>query len=164
MKLFKRNKGFDTEIHTMWTFEVIRDGKVVNASKPIHNVTITAGREIAKAILHQAAHGSIAGFDKITVGSTNYSPAAGDTTLTGEVNDDGLERASGTYSSNGSTGEWKLEKTFTYTGAGVTIYTGAVFNAASGATMLYAAAFASSAVLATNDQLKVTVTGTVGAA
>ncbi len=160
----RRGGDFDTSVKTYWSFQVIRNGKVIQQSKPVHNVTTNAGRNIARQILHQAAHGSIAGFDKITVGSTNYTPAAGDTALTGEVNADGLERATGTYTSTANTGEWTLEKTFTYTGSGVTVYTGAVFNSASGATMMYAAAFASAAVLANGDELKVTVTGTVGAA
>ena len=155
---------FDTSIETFWSFQVIRGGKVVQESRPVHNVTTDAGRNVARQILHQAGHGSIAGFDKLTVGSTDYTPVAGDTTLTGEVNADGLQRASGTYSSEAGTGAWKLEYTFTYSGSGVTVYTGAVFNAATGATLAYAAKFAASATLQSGDQLKVTVTGTVGAA
>ena len=159
-----RGGEFDTSIGTYWSFQVLRGGKVVQESLPVHNVTTDAGRNVARQILHQASHGSIAGFDKLTVGSTDYTPAAGNTALTGEVNADGLERASGTYTSEVSTGAWKLEHTFTYTGSGVTVYTGAVFNASSGATMAYAAKFAASATLQSGDQLKVTVTGTVGAA
>lgn len=164
LRQMKKRGEFDTKIATAFQFEVVRNGEVIQKSKPVHNVTTNAGRNVARQILHQAAHGGLAGADYITVGSTDYDPAAGDTALTGEVNASGLERATGTYTSEAGVGEWKLEKTFTYTGAGVTIYTGAVFNAATGVTMFYAAKFASPAVLATNDQLKVTVTGTVGAA
>lgn len=159
-----RSGEFDTSIETYWSFQVIRDGKVVQQVKPVHNVTTDAGRNVARQVLHQAAHGSIAGFDKLTVGSTDYTPVVGNTALTGEVNAGGLERVSGTYTSEVGVGAWKLETTFTYTGAGVTVFTGAVFNAATGVTMLYAAKFAASAVLQSGDQLKVTVTGTVGAA
>lgn len=163
--MLRRRKGqFNTHIATTMQFEIIRDGKVIARSVPISNVTTDAGRNIARQVLHQTAHGAINGFQYIAVGSTDYTPAAGDTTLTGEVTTDGLARVSSTYTSEAGTGAWKLEHTFTYTGAGITIYTGGVFNAASGVTLLYAAAFSSSAVLATNDQLKVTITGTVGAA
>jgi len=163
-RLSRKKGSFDTKIETTFQFEVIRDGKVIHRAKPVHNVTTEAGRNVARQILHQAGHGAIAGFDYITVGSTNYTPLAADVALTGEVNAAGLERAAGTYSSEAGVGTWKLVKLFTYTGAGVTIYTGAVFNAATGVTMAYAALFGSSAVLATNDQLQVTVTGTISAA
>mgnify|MGYP000309578128 CR=1 FL=1 len=163
-KLLSHSVSFDVEAETYWSFQVIRNGKVIAESAPVHNVTTNAGLNVARAILHQAAHGGIAGFDKLTVGSTDYTPAAGDTSLTGEVNADGLERVSGTYSNEAGTGAWKLETTFTYTGSGVTVYTGAVFNSASGATMMYAAKFASSATLVNGDQLRVIVTGSVAAA
>lgn len=155
---------FDTKIGTYWSFQVIRDGKIVKQARRVHNVTTDAWLNVARQILHQAGHGGIAGADWLTVGSTDYTPVAGDVALTGEVNADGLERATGTFTSEAFTGEWKLEYTFTYTGSGVTVYTGAVFNSASGATMAYAAKFAASAVLQSGDLLKVTVTGNVGAA
>ncbi|MDR0470732.1 MAG: hypothetical protein LBH79_03255 [Nitrososphaerota archaeon] len=155
----------DTDIATMWQFEIVRNGVTVAKTKPTHNVTTDAGRNAARAILHQASHGSITGFDMLSVGSVDYTPGAGETTLSGEVNDDGLERVAGSYTNDVNTGEWKLENTFTYTGANpVTVYTGALFNASTAGTMLYAAKFSSSAVLANGDQLKVTVSGSIGAA
>jgi hypothetical protein len=154
----------DTDIATKWSFQVVRNGAVIAKTKPTHNVTTDAGRNAARQILHQAGHGGVAGFDMMTVGSTDYTPSAGETVLSGEINNNGLERAAGTYSNDTNTGDWKLETTFTYTGSNTTVYTGAVFNASSGGTMLYAAKFSAPAVLAAGDQLKVTVTGAIGAA
>jgi len=164
-KLFRFGWQEDTDIATLWSFEVIRNGEVIAKAEPTHNVTTDAGRNIARQILHQAAHGGIAGFDRLTVGSTDYTPVASETTLNGEVNANGFERVSGTYTNDTATGEWKLEYTFTNTGSStVTVYTGALFNAANAGTMLYAAKFNASAVLANGDQIKVTVNGTIGAA
>jgi len=166
-KLVKRivgSKGnFDMKVGTTWQYEIIRNGKVVYKSEPVHNVTTDAGRNVARQILHQTNNGGIAGFQYIAVGSTNYTPAATDTTLTGEVTGDGLARTQGTYSNDVATGAWIIQYTFTYTGTGITVYTGALFNASTGGTMLYAATFSSPATLAQNDQLKVTISGTVGA-
>ena len=168
-KLFKQlfSLGWqeDTDIATHWKFEIIRSGAVIAKTDPVHNVTTNAGRNIARGLLHQAGHGGIAGFDRLTVGSTDYTPVASETALNGEVNANGLERTSGTYTNETNTGDWKLEHTFTYSGTSpVTIYTGALFNAASAGTMLYAAKFSTSAVLANGDQLRVTVNGSIGAA
>jgi hypothetical protein len=163
-RLFAKRGEFDTKVGTTWQYEIIRNGKTIYKSKPVHNVTTDAGRNAARQILHQTNNGGIAGFQYIAVGSTDYTPQASDTTLTGEVTGSGLARTQGTYSNDTGTGAWKVENTFTYTGTGITIYTGALFNASSGGTMLYAAKFSSSATLAQNDQLKVTISGTVGAA
>jgi len=164
-RLFSFGWQENTDIATLWSFELIRNGVTITKTKPTHNVTTDAGRNAARQILHQAGHGGLAGFDRLTVGSTDYTPVASETSLNGEVNANGLERTSDTYTNDTSTGDWKLENTFTYTGTNpITVYTGALFNAASAGTMLYAAKFNTSAVLANGDQLKVTVSGSIGAA
>jgi len=164
-RLFSFGWQENTDIATLWSFELIRNGVTITKTKPTHNVTTDAGRNIARAILHQAGHGGLAGFDRLSVGSTDYTPVASETALNGEINADGFERVSAAYTNDSATGEWKLEHTFTYTGTNpVTVYTGALFNAATAGTLLYAAKFNASAVLANGDQIKVTVTGSIGAA
>ena len=154
----------NTHAATLWSYEIIRNGKPLTKTTPKHNATINSGLNVARQVLHQAGHGGFAGFDRLTVGSTDYTPAATDTTLTGEVNKDGLERISGTYTNDSATGSWKLEHTFTYTGTNaVTIHTGALFNSASAGNMLYAAKFAAPATLITGVQIKITITGTIAA-
>ena len=79
--LWKRVKC-DVDIGTTFQFEVIREGRVIARAEPIHNVTCDDWRDDVCEMIHKNAHGGLAGADYLTVGSTDYTPAASDTTLT----------------------------------------------------------------------------------
>lgn len=84
-------------------------------------------------------------------------PAAGDTTLTGEITTNGLARVLATYAHTGAAILYTLAKTFTATGAFTAVQKEAIFNASSAGTMYVENTFTATA-LAINDQLTVTHT------
>lgn len=95
------------------------------------------------------------------IGLTNtaITPAAGDTTLSGEIVANGLSRAQGTYTHSANATTYTIAKTFTATGA-QSAQAGAVFTAASSGTMCFEDTF-TAASLQTNDTLTVTWTITI---
>lgn len=101
----------------------------------------------------------------LTANSTN--PAAGDTTLAGEITTagGGLVRAQATYAHTTGAASYTLTKTFTANGSdslAVTIAKIGVFNASSSGTMVFETKFATTATLsASGDQLTVTETVTL---
>lgn len=91
---------------------------------------------------------------------TTQTIAVTATTLTGEATTDGLARAAGTFAhAGGGATSYTVQKQFTYTGAAqITITRSALFAAASGAPMVFFAAFGATATLVNGDQLTVTWT------
>lgn len=95
----------------------------------------------------------------IALTNSAITPAAGDTTLTGEIVANGLSRAQATYAHTSGATTFTLTKTFTATGA-QSAQAGAVFTAVSSGTMCFEDTF-TSATLATNDTLSITWTITI---
>ena len=101
----------------------------------------------------------------IALSTTSLTPAAGDTTLTGETAATGLVRALGTQGGyvgpsvlDGSA-SYTVTKTFTNSSGGsVTINSAALLDAASSGNLFVEANLASAAVLAVNDTLAITWT------
>lgn len=88
--------------------------------------------------------------------TTNASaPAAGDTTLTGEIASGGLERAIGAYTHTNGTTSYKISKTFTASSAHTAVAKAGLFNASSGGTMVFETLLSSTATLAINDTLTI---------
>lgn len=85
------------------------------------------------------------------------APAAGDTTLAGEISTGGLARAIATYAHTTNTTSFTLQKTFTASSTFSAVQKEALFNAASVGTMFVENTFTSTA-LAISDQLTVTHT------
>lgn len=137
---------------------VVRDtqGRVKQVIKT-HNLRTNAGADFQKNQMSGTAV-AVANFIAVTQNAT--APVASDTTLTGEETTNGLGRAAGTFNGGaaGST-SYTLSKTFTYTGSGsVNLNKAAVFNGASGSTMVFETLFGTPANLATGDQITVTWT------
>jgi hypothetical protein len=109
-----------------------------------------------------------ASFNYIALTASVITPAAGDTTLTGEITTagGGLVRAQATYAHTGGTNSSTLTKTFTANGSDslpVTIAQIGVFNAASAGTLGYHTALSSTATLSVaGDNVTVTETVTGG--
>jgi hypothetical protein len=87
-------------------------------------------------------------FTYIAVGTSSTAVAVGDTTLTAEITDSGLERAAGTVSrvtTTGANDTFQIVKTWTATGS-KTIEEVGVFNDATAGTMLSHALTTSKAI------------------
>lgn len=98
------------------------------------------------------------GTNFVAVTATAITPAAGDTTLSGELTTNGFARAQGTVTISQPTAT--VTNTFTATGTQNTVQGGALFTASSVGTMGHEFTFTSSN-FATNDQLQITVTITI---
>ena len=137
-----------------------KDGKVewLTPKKGVHNTVHTDGID---QVIAQISGTPGAAFTYIALTNNGDAPAAGDTALTGEINNDnGGGRAAGSYSHTNDTATWAVSKTFTATNSGFTVQKSGLFNAASGPVMLCSATF-TSAVLSSGDTLTVNWNGTI---
>ena len=129
-----------------------------------HNLLTDAGRDWmhAQVYTNTAAGTRAAGYIAST--ESSITPAAGNTTLTGEISTNGLARVDATTKTHGAgTNSTTLEHTFTASGAFTSVLASATFNAASVGTMPHIANFSTgSGTLATNDTLKITWTLNLG--
>lgn len=125
------------------------------------------GRDAVHA-QHLSTSAQPASFNYIALTASTTAPAAGDTTLTGEIATAGLARAQGTYAHTASTNTSTLTKTFTavaadVAGGSVVVAQIGVLNAASAGTLGYHTALNSTATLTTaGDNITVTETITAG--
>ena len=128
-----------------------------------HNLFTNAGRDLAHAQMYTNTSAGTRGAGYIAVSADTGAPAAGDTSLTGEIASGGLSRADATTKTHSAgTNTSVVEHTFTASAGHTAVHKAALFNASSGVTMAHAAVFSSDVTLATNDQLKVTFTLTLG--
>lgn len=125
-----------------------------------------AGKDmIAGAIGTTSTQPAAANYIALTANSG--SPAAGDTTLTGEITtaSGGLVRAQATYAHTNGQSTYTLSKTFTANGSDslpVTVAKIGIFNASSSGTMAYETLLAATATLSqSGDQLVLTETVTL---
>ena len=132
---------------------------------PSYNSRVNAGAALAASLISGTTLGGLtspSAAKYIALSTSSLTPAAGDTTLSGETSVSGLGRAlgsAGTYTAPASLDagcSYVLSKVFT---AGVTgpttIQSAAIFDAASTGNMLVEANLSSSAVLGLNDQLTI---------
>lgn len=129
------------------------------------NLLTNNGRDLFHNQCYVNASAGTRGSNYIAVTESTITPAATDTTLTGEVTTNGLARADASAGSTHTTGtnSTTITKTFTATGAFTSVLASALFNAASGVTMTHIANFTTgSGTLATNDTLQVTWTLNLG--
>jgi hypothetical protein len=127
-----------------------------------HNLLTNGGRDF----IHNQAYTNVTagtqGSRYIAVTTDAGAAAAGDTTLTGEISTNGLQRVAATTNthSNG-TNTSTLGVTYTASGAHTSVQKSGLFNASSTGIMTHEATF-TAVTLATNDQLQVTWTLTLG--
>lgn len=134
------------------------DSKTVFYSSTRPNLLTNAGKDvIASAVSNTATQAAACNYLGLT--NTGITPAAGDTTLSGEIAVNGLSRAQATYAHTGGTSTYTLVKTFTATGA-QSAQAAAVFNASSSGSMCFENTF-TSVTLANGDTLTVTWTITL---
>jgi hypothetical protein len=127
-----------------------------------HNLLTNGGRDFIHAQAYGNTSAGTQGSRYIAVSTDSGSPAAGDTTLTGEISTNGLGRAAATTNTHSAgTNTSVLGITFTASGAHTNVQKSALFNASSSGTMTHENTF-TAVTLATNDQLQVTWTLTLG--
>jgi hypothetical protein len=132
-------------------------------AKNVHNLFTNAGRDLAHAQMYTNTSTGTRGCGYVAVSAETTAPAAGDTTLAGEISTNGLARADATTKTHSAgTNTSIVEHTYTASGTHTAVHKAGLFNAASTGTLGHAANFSSDVTLATNDQLKVTFTLTLG--
>ena len=118
------------------------------------NLRTTVGADWqAESMGKTASRPAVADYIALTTNAT--APAAGDTTLTGEIASGGLSRAQGTFSHTNGTTSYKISFTFTATAAHTAVAKAGLFNAASTGTMAFETLLSSTATLAINDTLTI---------
>lgn len=129
-----------------------------------HNLLTNAGRDAYIALCLTNTAAGTRGFGFIASTESTITPAAGDTTLTGEIATNGLARAdAGTKTHTAGTNSTLIEHTFTATGAFTSVLASATFVASSAGTMGHEANFATgSGTLASGDTLKISWTINIG--
>jgi hypothetical protein len=131
-------------------------------TKDKHNLLTNGGRDFIHAQAYGNTSAGTQGSRCIAVSTDSGAPAAGDTTLTGEISTNGLARANATTNTHSAgTNTSVLGITFTASGAHTNVQKSALFNATSAGTMTHENTF-TAVTLATNDQLQVTWTLTLG--
>ena len=126
---------------------------------------LNGGKDLIYSNMASLSQAAAANYIALTANSG--APAAGDTTLTGEITtaSGGLVRAQATPAHSNGTSTYTLTKTFTANGSDVlpvTIAKIGVFNASSSGTMMFETLLGTTATLsASGDQLTVTDTITL---
>lgn len=143
----------------LYTIPVARSYKMVDDSELVWNQKTNAGIDQ----LHLQGYGTTGlatnGFNYIALTNTAITPAAGDTTLSGEIAVNGLSRAQGTYAHTGGTTTTTIDKTFTATGT-QSAQAAALFNASSAGVMNHELTFTQRNLIL-NDTLQITYTITL---
>jgi hypothetical protein len=141
-----------------------RDGTQKRLACMEHNLLTQDGRDVMHDRCYIATSTSGSGFNYIASTESTITPAATDTSLSGEIATNGLQRAQATArnhtdNSNSST----IEHTFTATGGFTDVKASGTFNAASGPVLGHIANFATgSGTLISGDTLKITWTLNLG--
>lgn len=148
----ERRCDFDTA-RGLWLYERVDD------DEEFHNILTNAGR----VTIHTFLYGTTAqktsanlgvGLHFVGLSNDAAAPAAGDTSLTGELSSDGLQRAQGTVLLPTGAGTiTQIQRQFTYAGGGTQpVQKTALFDAVSAGHMAHEILF-TQRVLATSDTL-----------
>lgn len=123
-----------------------------------HNLITTAGKDFIAAQIGSAS-AATSGANYIALTNTAITPAAGDTTLSGEITTNGLGRALGTYAHTAGQNTFTVSKTFTAT-ATQSAQAAGLFTASSSGTMMAENTF-TAVTLNNGDSLTITWTITL---
>ena len=132
-------------------------------AKNKHNLLTTGGRDFFHQQCYKDTGLGSTGTTWIAVTATSFSPAAGDTTLNGELTaGTGFARMLGTYAHTATTNATTVTGTFTASGTQNSVQASGLFTQlAVGGTLSHEATFTSTN-FATNDQLQITWTLNLG--
>lgn len=152
------------------TGRAITKTRIINKQLALykHNLLTNAGRDAFHALCYTNTAAGTRGFGFIAATESTITPAATDTTLTGEITDRGIGPRSSadavTKTHSAGTNSTLIEHTFTVSGAGFTsVLASATFVASSAGTMGHIANFTTgSGLLASGDTLKISWTLNLG--
>lgn len=134
--------------------EVVQDWK--------HNLLTNGGRDFFHNQCYTNTAAGTRGSGFVVLSESAVAPAVTDTVVAGEITINGLARADATTKTHTvGTNSTTIEHTFTATAAFTAVQKSGLLNASSAGTLSHENTFTSTA-LATNDQLKVTWTLTLG--
>ncbi len=153
-------------IHTSLGAVIIRKNGNVEIIDPNHNSRVNVGAALITYLISGSNLGSLTtpGVPiNIALSANTLTPAATDTTLSGEISLNGLGRHVGTvggYSAPASLdGAASYTITYTWTASGAqTVNSAALFDAISGGNLFVEANLSSSATLGNGDNIQVTWT------
>lgn len=130
----------------------------------IKNLLTTSGRDFFHAQDYTNTSAGTKGGNAIALSLDATNPAAGDTTLVGEITADGLTRVQASVISHTvGTNVTTLENTFTATAPFVNLHKSGLFNQNTiGGQMTHASQFTADVTLAIGDTITVTWTLTLG--
>jgi len=136
----------------------------VIVQQDIKNLLTTSGRDFFHAQDYTNTSAGTKGGNAIALSLDATNPAAGDTTLVGEITAGGLTRVqAGTISHSIGTNVTTLENTFPATAAFVDLHKSGLFNQNTiGGQMTHASEFTSDVTLAIGDTITITWTLTLG--
>lgn len=151
-------------IHGYITVQVYRhlEDKWYTIDEYRHNLLTTDGRDFyhAQVLTNTSAGTRGSGFLAVSANAT--APAAGDTTLTGEISTGGLARADATTKTHtDNTNSTTIEHEWTASATHTDVQKCAMFNASSSGTMTHEGTF-TAASLISGDKLKVTYVINIG--
>ena len=130
-----------------------------------HNLLTNGGRDQMHSQVYNETNATNTerGGGFIAVSADSGAPAAGDTTLTGEIASGGLSRADATTNTHTTgTNTTTLAKTFTASATHTAVHKSGTFDASSSGILYHEAAFSADATLQSGDTLTVTWTLTLG--
>jgi hypothetical protein len=152
-------KGGFTDRNGIWLPDL--DSYIdVGERETVWNQITNSGRDQ----LHLQGYGTSGlatnGFNYIGLTNSAITPAAGDTTLAGEISTNGLGRAQGAYAHSAGTNTTTVQNTFTATGTQA-CQAAALFNASSAGVMNHELTFTQRSLIS-GDTIQVTYTITLG--
>jgi hypothetical protein len=145
--------------HGKVTVSVLRDGQEIYYHEG-HNLITNAGKDFIAQQIGGSSGLATNGANYIALSSNTDAPAAGDTTLAGEITTGGLARSQGDYAHTNGQNTFTVTETFTASATHSNIQKAGLFTASSGGTMVAENTF-SSVTLADGDQLTITWTITL---
>lgn len=125
------------------------------------NLLTNGGRDWMHAQVYTNTSAGTAASNWVAVTQTAITPAAGDTTLSGEITTGGLARAQATPAHTAGTNSTTLTITYTASTSFSTVQGSGLFNASSAGTESHESTFTSTA-LNSGDQLQVVWTVNLG--
>lgn len=137
--------------------------RAVDEDEIVENLLLDAARVQLHAQCYETSGLLTNGLNYVGLSNDATAPAAGDTTLTGELSGDGLDRAQGTVTPPvGAGNQTQIQEVFTYSGgASQGVQKSALFTAASSGVMGHEVTF-TQRTLNTSDTLTITYTITLG--
>lgn len=136
--------------------------RAISEDEEVENLILNAGRVQLHAQCYQTSGLLTNGFNYIGLSNDATAPAATDTTLTGELSGNGLDRAQGTVTPpTGSGNQTVIQKVFTYTGSSQSVQKSALFTAVTSGVMAHEVTFTPRS-LGSGDTLTITYTITMG--